>query len=247
MDHEQPQRRFFFIHVMKTAGGTLRRHIEANFERDEVYPCERLDPNMLEANMTLSYLLGLPESRRERIKVFTGHFPYVAVELLRLRAELTTITVLRDPVERTLSYLRQWKRLNDTPYSIEEIYEHPLLFQSFIRDHQAKLFALTAEDEPESCMAVLDVDRDRLELAKRNLERVDVIATQDRFDQLLAELERRFGWRRGALERWNVGAASPDDAPTSFRRRIAEDNAADMEFFEHAERLCDLRRAVDRC
>ena len=67
-----------------------------------------------------------------------------------------------------------------------------------IRDHQAKLFALTIDDELASYMRALDVDADRLELAKRNLETVDVVGTQDRFEELLSELERRFGWRRGA-------------------------------------------------
>ena len=91
-------------------------------------------------------------------------------------------------------------------------------------------------------MDVLDIDRNRLDLAKRNLERVDVIGIQDRFDEVLAEVEQRFGWRRAPVERLNVGSAEPGDAPASFRRRIADDNGADLEFFEHAQRLCESRR-----
>ena len=30
--------KFFFIHVMKTAGWTLRKHMMANFEEDEFFP-----------------------------------------------------------------------------------------------------------------------------------------------------------------------------------------------------------------
>jgi hypothetical protein len=231
--------KFFFLHVMKTAGGALRRHIMANFERDEVYPWKRLDADMVSANVTLEHLTGLSAGRRARTRVFSGHFPFVAVELLG--EEVTTITILREPVERTLSYLRQVRRVHDSPHSLEEIYEHPLLFPCLIRDHQAKLFALTVDDEPESYMHVIDVDAGRLDLAKRNLERVDVIGTQDRFDELLSELEQRFGWRRAPHEEWNVGPETPGDAPASFRRRIAEDNAADMEFFEHALTLTSER------
>jgi len=233
--------RFFFLHVMKTGGWTLREQILANFEREQVYPWERLDADMLTANINLEYLTSLPASRSARIRVFTGHFPFVAVEMLG--GDLSTITILRDPVERTLSYLRQWKQIHTEhkAHSLEEIYEDPFLFPALIRDHQAKLFALTVEDRPESYMHVLDVDASRLEIAKRNLERVDVIGTQDRFDELLSELEQRFGWRRVPMRKWNAGREAQGDAPASFRRRIAEDNSADLEFFEHAVRLCEQR------
>ena len=94
-------RKFFYVHVMKTAGGTLRQHIRANFEPAEVYPLKRLDPDMHAANYRIDYLTALPAERRKRIRVFTGHFPFVAVELLGIRA--ITLTTLRDPVDRTLS------------------------------------------------------------------------------------------------------------------------------------------------
>jgi len=234
--------RFFFIHVMKTAGGTLRQQILANFRREEVYPWDRVDVDLLTANTSLEYLTRLPASRRAGIRVFTGHFPFAAVQLLG--GNPTIVTILRDPVDRTISFLRARQRNQDQHrgQSLEEIYEHPSLFASLIKDHQAKLFALTAEDRPGSFGDVLDVDRDRLELAKQNLERVDVIGIQSRFGDLLSELERRFGWRRAAVADRNVGQATAQAVAVSFRRRIAEDNQADMEFFEHAVRLCEQRR-----
>jgi hypothetical protein len=237
-------RRFFFIHVMKTGGGTLLREMLANFSRQAVYPFARHDPDMRAANFSIAYLTGLPEKRRAGIRVFTGHFPFVAVELLGMR--LTTITILRDPVERTISYLRHCKHHHERHrgLALEEIYEDPFFYPCFIENHQAKMFALIAEDEPETYMHVLDIDHDRLELAKANLERVDVLGTQDRFDELLGELAQRFGWRCGGVANKNVGKGGEARVPASFRRRIAEDNAADMEFFEHARMLCERRRVV---
>ena len=237
-----PDQKFFFLHVMKTAGGTLRRQILANFARDEVYPYKKLDPDVMDANYRIDYLTGLPRERYERIRAFTGHFPFVAVELLEM--ELTTITMLRDPVERTLSYLRHCRHYHSRHRGLplEEIYEDPFFFPSFIKDHQAKLFAFTREDEPQSYMDALDVDAERLAAAKRNLESVDVVGTQDRFDDLLAELERRFGWARAEVPDQHV--IERDEVPESFRRRIADDNAADMEFYEHALELCRRRGGV---
>lgn len=234
------QRRFFFIHVMKTAGGTLRAHIRANFEPSEVYPSGKFELDMTTANFVIPRLTSLPAARREQVRVFAGHFPFVAVELLGIEA--TTLTILRHPVERTLSYLRDWRRHHDRSLSLEQIYEDPFNFPCLIRDHQAKLFALTPTDEPNSYMHVLEVDERRLELAKSNLERVDAVGLQERFGELLAELEHRYGWRFGQLPNRNVSRRRAG-VPESFRRRIAADNPADMAFYEHAISLCERRRA----
>jgi len=230
--------KFFFIHVMKTAGGTLRRHIRANFAQDEVYPDRDVDGDMRKANFLLSRLKALPAERREKIRAYTGHFPYMAVDVIG--GELTTITVLRDPVERTLSYLRAHRLHQEEGMAFEEIYENPFWFEGFIHNHQAKIFALTVEDDPRSYMTPLAVDADRLELAKANLARVDVVGTQERFDDLLAELNRRLGWQIGAVRDAHVNPG--DDVPASFRRRIEEDNDADVELYEFAQQLCAERR-----
>ena len=152
------ERRFFFVKVMKTAGGTLLQQILANFEREQVYPYERYDPDMETANYNIEYLTRLSAERRDAISVFTGHFPFVAVEMLGM--ELTTITILRDPVERTLSYLRHCKRHHEQhrELALEEIYEDPFFYPCFIENHQAKQFAFTVEDRPQTYMDVLDVD-----------------------------------------------------------------------------------------
>jgi hypothetical protein len=227
-------RKFFFVHLMKTAGGTLLQQILANFAREEVYPAAGIDPDLRTANYSLDYLTGLPAERLRQVRVFTGHFPFVAVELLGM--DLTTITIVRDPVERTLSYLRHCQRYHDQhrELSLEEIYDDPVFFPCFIENHQTKIFALTVEDRPESFMDVVEIDARRLARAKENLERVDVIGLQERFDELLQALIAR-------VQNRNI-SRTREELPASFRRRIAEDNEADLELVEHARRLYERRR-----
>ena len=237
------ERRFFFVKVMKTAGGTLLQQILANFEREQVYPYERYDPDMETANYGIDYLTGLSAERRDAIRVFTGHFPFVAVELLGM--ELTTITILRDPVERTLSYLRHCKRHHEQhrDLALEEIYEDPFFYPCFIENHQAKQFAFTVEDQPADATWTCSMSTAaRLELAKANLARVDVVGLQERFDDLLEELHERYGWTVAAVANRNVSDGEGDGVAESFRRRIAADNEADMEFYEFARELCEQRR-----
>jgi hypothetical protein len=234
------ERKYFFIHVMKTAGATLRWHIRSNYKRFQVYPFKQVDLDVQDANYSIEYLTSLDKGRRRRIRVFTGHFPFVAVELLGL--DVTTLTILRDPVERTLSYLRHCKRYHEPhrELALEEIYEDQFFFPLFIHNHQAKLFSLTPGDHPKSYMDVLDVDARRLEIAKANIERVDALGMQDDFDWFLADLERRFGWQPANVK--DVHVIRGSDVSASFRRRIAEDNAADVEFYEYARSLYERRR-----
>lgn len=238
-------RKIFFLHVMKTAGTTLRRHIRANVSPEHVYPNASKDAPLVRANTSIRYLTGLPAERLDQLQVIAGHFPYVAIEMLGIDA--TAITVLRHPVDRTISYLRGAKRNRPQCHdrSLEEIYEDPSLFTAFIANHQSKLFALTSEDAPHSYMKALSMDRGRLEHAMATLGKVDVVGLQEHFDEFGVELERRLGWRIDERRRLHVSRDEPEVAD-SFRRRIAEDNAFDMEFYEFAVELYEGRNGVRR-
>ena len=63
-----------------------------------------------------------PPERRATIRGYMGHYPYVASQLLG--EDPVTLTILRDPVERTISYLKHCKRYHDhhRELSLEEIY-----------------------------------------------------------------------------------------------------------------------------
>jgi Sulfotransferase family len=229
--NDSASRRFFFVHIMKTGGATLRQHIYANFDTGAVFPVPSLDD--MDRAWLLDYLLQLPPDRRATIRGYMGHYPYVATQLLG--EDLVTLSILRDPVERTISYLKHCKRYHHQhrDLSLDEIYDDPFHFACFVANHQTKVFSMTTEDRLESFMDVIAIDDRRLALAKDNLERVDVLGVHERYDEFVSELQERFEWRfdragnrRVSRERWNVSPA--------LRRRIVSDNAADVELYEHA-------------
>ena len=76
------------------------------------------------------------------------------------------------------------------------------------------------------------VDERTLVQARRNLERVDLLGLHDGYDDFLARLGRHMGWTFDRQIRVNRG--SPIEVTPSFRRRIEEDNALDVELYEHA-------------
>ena len=235
---EPAQPPFFFVHNMKTGGASLRQHLYANFQPGEIYPVP--DRDDMDRAWLVDYLLGLSPARRASFRGYAGHFPYVVTRLLGV--DVVTLTIVRDPVDRTISYLKHCKRYHEQHHdlSLEEIYCDEFHFPCFIHNHQAKIFSMTTDDRLESYMDVIDVDDRRLAIAKENLETVDVLGLHERYGEFLDALRHRFGWRidreikrRVGREQWEV--------PSRLRQRIADDNAADMTFYEHAVRLHEQR------
>jgi hypothetical protein len=231
--------RFFFVHIMKTGGTTLRRHVEHNFPAPgAVYPDRRVDLEPRDGYMFIQRLLTLPPERRDLVRTYIGHFPFVVAQLIDPR--LTTLTMLREPVDRTISYLKHCKRFHPQhqDLGLEEIYDDGFVFPTLVHDHQVKIFAMTADDRLESYMDVVEIDDERRRIAEANLERVDLVGLHERYDDFLGEIVRRFGWEIKQRATWLASEDDPN-VSTSFRRRIADDNAQDLAFYEFARDLVE--------
>jgi hypothetical protein len=229
----------FFLHVMKTGGTTVAWQLKNVFPPDRRYPFTDGEPRRLQYTM-LDELRRLTPERRRCISFYSGHFPFVATEIVEPDV---TMTMLRDPIDRTVSILRHFRRGSGECHgmALEEIYEHPLIHPLFIRNYQAKLFAMTAADRVECHRDVIEIDDQRLRVAKETLERVDVVGLTHRHHEFLDELRHRFGWRLGVVANQRVSTEGWD-VSRAFRGRIAGDNPAEMEFYEHAVALYERRR-----
>ena len=99
--------------------------------------------------------------------MFTGHFPFMASE--QLDPELVTLTVLREPIARTISILKQFKRreerFRDLP--LEAVYDDRPIFRFFVENHQTKVFALAPEDNEVAINCGMDDRRRALRVRAR--------------------------------------------------------------------------------
>jgi hypothetical protein len=235
--------RLFVVRVMKTGSSTLLRQVQRNFPPAQVFPADGVDvkPGDIRGGLSIPYLLSLPSERRAEIRVYIGHFPYIAYQMLGVAC--VTATILRDPIARAVSHLKHAKRRQPMfrDFAIDAIYEDPLAFGSLLHNYQAKYFAMTPSDPLEGVMDIIDIDDRRLSLAKTNLEQIDVLGLTEHYGEFLEELRMRLGWSvptRSATnvstERWEPSAA--------LRRRIEADNAADIEFYEYALALHEKRQ-----
>jgi hypothetical protein len=233
---EQPHR-YFFLHVPKTAGSALQQRLANHFGEAAVYPAKGLDEtDPLTLAVSIGHLQERLVARGDQIQVITGHFPLCTTELIGGR--FTTLTLLREPVERMLSQLRYTRTINraarDVP--LEELYHNPIRIHAVAHNQMTKMLSLRSTEVADAAMLTrVELDRDRLERAKEALAGIDVIGLQEQFEDFCEELSARFGWRLGAPER--VNATIPAEVPESLRARIAEDNACDVELYEFASEL----------
>ena len=240
------RRRFFYVHVQKAAGTELRERLKRHFPPEKLYP-DPTDGDIFEVapQVSVRQLLARWEQRKSEIEVITGHFPYCTTELLD--ADFATLSVLREPVERTLSHLRHHRKMHPEArdLSLETIYEEvfrPALFAN----HMVKMFSLTAEEiatsaERDTWAMVMRIDftPDRLVRAKDHVADLDVLGLHDTFDDFCAELQSRFGWQLG--EPLYANRTPPEHVAAGLRARIAADNALDAELFEYARDLYEDR------
>src|SRR5690349_10410621 len=111
----------FFVHLQKTAGTSFLFRLRRQFGRAAIYPGAEDEGNVA-AVITVDHLVKRWREHGDELKVVTGHFPLCTADLLG--GGFTTFTVLREPVARTLSYLRHHRKLTpeDAHKSLEEIY-----------------------------------------------------------------------------------------------------------------------------
>ena len=231
----------------------------ANFEPDEAYPSavDRNSPTDVTPYASIPKMLALSPERRARIRVYAGHMPYVASELLGI--DVIRLTLLRDPVDRTISMLKHVKRLFErySEFSIEAIYEDAPVFRTYLDNYQTKVFALTAEEreralanatvppaDPPPTLRSIPIDESRFVHAKSNLAKVDVVGLNEGYGDFVAELHTRFGWWPDGLKQHARANVSSEDWHVSpeLRRRISDELTVDMEFYEYAKELVAARR-----
>jgi Sulfotransferase family len=218
-----------FLHIPKAAGSTLNRLIECEYPPFAMYS---IDPVFF--RWSWKHLQGLSQRRLKKIRVFKGHMLFGLHAILPQPA--TYITVLRNPIDRVLSafyFMRSYKL-------------HPLYWkfkrenwtlEDFVRrlpreNAQCKILAGACYEEP--CTA------DICEIAKENLTRhFSVVGLSEHFEESLALMKLRFGWKLRNYSIFNVTRVRPVKSaiPQSTLDLIAEKNAFDISLYGVATKI----------
>ena len=236
--------RFFIVHLQKTAGTSLRDRFRATFPDTAIYPNASDGRDKRVSVISVTHLLERWRERRDEIRLIAGHFPLSTIELLD--ADFVTLSILRAPVDRTLSYLRHQKKLNRDdrgtlpgsdlrrPVPLQRPHPQPhgpdVLHRSRRdgggrrRAHRRRTTPGNGSSGPKTRLpASTGSGSSRASTSSGTTSR------------------GRHGLEVGDPTRSNT--TEPEPAPAALIERIEQDNALDQELFDYAE---DLYRAQRR-
>jgi hypothetical protein len=230
-----------YVHLPKAGGTTLNRVIEAEYPVSRIY-C--IDPAYHAwANRRLA---KAPDASLRGYDVFIGHMPYGLHA--RLDRPARYITVFRSPVPRMISAYRFARNYSLHPRRKLARSTTILGFLDRLKRHNVQTGLLAGQkfDEP--------VTEQSYERAVRNLEtHFAVGGLTERFDDTLALLMLRFGWKIERLGDFNVTAkdkGTREPISEADKRQIAEWNSLDVRLFDLATKrfereIGENRAAID--
>lgn len=232
------------IHIMKTAGTSLRRMLVDGVGAEAIYPN---DEDLHERRKGWypnpgAYPEHVREGRHHGARVLIGHVPYVLADEFEPRPQ--TVTLLREPVARAVSMLEhrrtRSKRFHGATY--EDILADDEVVACHIRDYQTKMFAFdTLAEYRRTVNAPLEIDDARFERALQRLEAVDALGVVERMDEARRAVAAVTGGPVGEEQRANRGRYDRDALSPGVRERLEELTARDAAFYRRALELVDQR------
>jgi hypothetical protein len=235
---QQPDH-LLFLHIQKTAGSTLHNIIERQYSKRET--C-----NIYNAIHGLQRFNETEQAKRDSYKLIKGHFAF------GLHANLTGtseyITVLRDPIERTISHFYDAAEVKDHWY-YEEINRRKLTLENVLdegtmpnlENNMVRMLSGNNRIPFGSCT------QEMLDTANSNLEKYfTVVGLQSRFDEFVTECAFRYNWTNFLwYRRHRVGKSRPrlEEISESVKTKLAKCNSLDQELYDHWKPKIERRLA----
>jgi Galactose-3-O-sulfotransferase len=221
------RRALIFLHIPKTAGTTLNRIIEWQYNPLSIFT---LDPYRIRA--TVERFKTFSEQRRRRFRVVRGHLYYGLHEFIPQGA--TYITMLREPVARFLSSYYFILRRPLHPLH-RKLKRERLGVEDYLRliphrhNLQCRLIAGVKDTSTD--------DHRLLEMAKENLTNsFSVVGICERFEESLILIAKTFGWEVPFYENRKV-SKNRSPIESSSIEMIQEYNRLDVELYEFGKKL----------
>lgn len=207
--------RIYFIHIPKTGGTTLRFLLEKQVNSKDIYPFRN------------------PKSGKAPVEqdLVSGHFPYSYCKTIDAEFEKAfKITILRDPIERYLSFLRAKKRMDPNLPTLEAVmrmrtirngkYQDGLIDNALCRN-----LAENPDLEGEELLAS----------AKKNLHEFDEIIFFDRYPEEITALFQRLGIDLQNEDIPKLNATTKELISEPLLKEVERLNQLDIQLYKYAK------------
>lgn len=247
-------RQLYFLHIPKTAGTSLRSVLEDQFYPDEVCPPTEAVEQYGGNYPPLPWLLRIPAERFARYRLVRGHYFHDLGD--RFAAPPAVVTMLRRPLDRSLSFLRH--SLRAPAYrdrTIDELVADRHFTRKFLWDFQTKILGHRVDladpaAVPGDANVPMQPGPKMLERAKAALDAAAFVGLAEEFERSMELLEARFGWpvarARPGLNRSPSRRAARETPSGETLARLREMTQVDEALYAHAravfERQCGALR-----
>ena len=214
-----------FLHIPKTGGNTFNVIINKPYtERDCVVRLGDLD------DLTMEEL--------KRLEMVRGHM-YFGVHQKLPQKKLNYITLVRNPIERVISFFYYMGSLNNPDIETRDQFNKTSLYE-FVTEESNNQFNLQT-----NILAGSDLRPDTsetLEAAKNNLTKYfSLVGITERYDETLQVLQRKLGWEIDVQNKCNVTANKPAlrEISNEIIEIIKSKSVMDSVLYQFANQLLD--------
>lgn len=228
-----------FTHVPRSGGTTLVSVMSSRYPKKEqfLFYVREKSGNTDEA---LAAFSSMPAGQRKEMKLLQGHTSFGIHEGY---SNYTYVTLLRDPVERVISYYYYILKLPGH-------YLHNILIANKMKLEDFIGSGLSAELDNIQTRQISGIrtkgiekcSREMLEIARHNLlNHYSIFGITERFDETLLWMKQYFGWRYPFYARLNTIVNKPARHQITPRalELIQQTNALDIELYDFAAKEFD--------